>query len=95
MATTIIFSIYVTTYERTVAIKITLTNVSVYRASKITLLQWRTASADPSGIMSPKFFREKYLPAVDKYIMVIPARQRCVHAGKTPDGKLKINELGP
>ena len=55
--------------------------------SKIALLQWRTAIAVPSGVMSPKFFREKYLPTVDIH--------NGVHAGKAPDEKLKINELGP
>ena len=36
---------------------------------------------------------KKYLPVMDKYIMVIPA---CPHwcAGQAPDEKLKINELG-
>ena len=32
--------------------------------------------SDPLGI---KFFREKYLLAMDKHIMVIPACLHCVH----------------
>ena len=44
--------------------------------------------------MLVKFFGEKYLAAMDKYIMVIPACPHCVHAGKVPDEKLKVNELG-
>ena len=42
--------------------------------------------------MLVKFFGEKYLAAMDKYMMVIPACPHCVHAGKVPDEKLKVNE---
>ena len=42
--------------------------------------------------MFVKFFGEKYLAAMDKYIMVIPACLHCVHAGKVPHEKLKVNE---
>ena len=58
---------------------VTLTNVSVYcTASKRTLLQWRITSAAPPGIMFVGFFRKKYLPATDKYRVVIPAHPHCV-----------------
>ena len=58
---------------------VTITNVSVYcTASKRTLVQWRVASADPSGIMFVEFFREKYLLAMDKCTMVKPAHPHCV-----------------
>ena len=46
-------------------------------------LQWRMMSADPRGIMFVGFLHEKYLPAVAKYIIEIPARP------------LKIHQLGP
>ena len=45
--------------------------------------------------MLVKFFGDKYLAAIDEYIMVIPACPHCVHAGKVSDEKLKVNELGP
>ena len=56
---------------------ITLTNVSFYcTVSKRTLLQRRMMGADPPDVMFVEFFCEKYLSAMDKYIMVILA---CPH----------------
>ena len=49
---------------------VTLTNVFVYCTTF--LLQWRIMSADRFGIMLVKFFCEKDLLAMDKYIIVIP-----------------------
>ena len=67
--------------------KVMLTNASVYcTASKRTSLLWRVTSAGPPDM----FFRQKYLPAMDKYIM----DNATFYAGETPDEKLKINELG-
>ena len=57
-----------------VAMNVTLINTFFYcTASKRALLQWRMASVDPSGIMFVGFFGEKYLLAIAKCIMVIPA----------------------
>ena len=42
----------------------------------------------PPCIMFVKFFHEKYLPAMGKYIIVIPTRLQCV-AVEAPDEKLK------
>ena len=44
--------------------------------------------------MFVEFFCEKYLLAMDKYIMVIP-RPPALCAGEAPDKKLNINDLGP
>ena len=58
-----------------------LTNVSVYcTASMRALLEWRMTSADPPGIM---FFEEKHMPAMDKYITVIPACIVCRYLSVT------------
>ena len=76
-------------------VNVTLTNMYIYcTVSKRTLPQWRITSADLPGIMFVEFFREKYLLAMNKYIMVIPARLHCVQGG-APDEKLKINKLEP
>ena len=73
---------------------VTPTNMSLYcTASKRTLLQQRIMSVDPPDIMFVEFFHEKYLLAMDKYIMV--TRPPALDADKTPDEKLKINKLGP
>ena len=59
-----------------VAMNTTLTNVSLYctASKKNPILQWRMTSADPPVI---RFICKKYLLAMDKYIMVIPARIVC------------------
>ena len=62
--------------------------------SLVALLQWCLTSAYPPGTMFVEFFCKKYLPAMDKYIMVIPGRL-IVCRGKALDEKLKINKLGP
>ena len=55
-----------------VAMKVTPTNVSLYcTASKRTLLHWHMTITDPPGIMFVIY--KKYLAAMHKYIMVIPA----------------------
>ena len=80
--------ITIQTNRISLAMKVTLTNASVYCiASKRTSLLWRVTSTGPPDM----FFRQKYLPAMDKYIMVHNAT---FYAGETPDEKLKINELG-
>ena len=53
-------------------------NLLIISFSSAALLQWCLTSAYPPGIMFVEFFRKKYLPAMDKYIMVIPAYPRCV-----------------
>ena len=66
--------------------------MSVYcTASKRTLLERCIMSIDPPDIV---FFCEKYLLAMDKYIMVIPARPHWVQI-KHLIKNLKNNELGP
>ena len=40
-------------------------------------------------------FSEKYLQAMDKYIMVILPISSALCAGEAPDEKLKIDKLGP
>ena len=55
-----------------VAMNVTLTNMFFYcTACKTILSQWRMTSTDPFGIMFVELFREKYLLAMDKYVMVI------------------------
>ena len=44
-------------------------------------------SADPPGIVFVGFFLEKYLLAIAKYIMVIPARPPSLCEGEAPDEK--------
>ena len=75
-----------------VAMNVTLPNVSVYcTASKRTLLQWRITSADPPNIMFVEFFDKKYLPATDKYIVVIPTRPHCMQVKHL----MRNSRLGP
>ena len=76
-----------------VAMKITLTNMSIYCiASKRALLQWRITSADPPGIMFAEFLRNiRWLWIIHNGNTRLPA----LCAGKVPNEKLKINELGP
>ena len=45
--------------------------------------------------MFVKFFGEKYLPGMDKYINDGNTCPPALCAGKTPDEKLKINKLEP
>ena len=54
------------------------TNVSLYCTASKRKLQWHTMSADPPDIMFVEFFHDYYLSAMDKYIMVIPARPHWV-----------------
>ena len=62
-----------------VVMNVTLTNMLFYcTACKRTFLQWRMTSIDPPGIMFVELFREKYLLALDKYVMVIPT---CIVCG--------------
>ena len=62
-----------------VVMNVMLINVSLYcTASKRTLLQWHITSVDTPTIVFVGFFHEKYLPAMNKYIMVIPAHLHCV-----------------
>ena len=62
-----------------VAMNIALTDVFLHCiASKRTLL----TSVDPSTIVFVGFFHKKYLPAMNKYIMVIPPA-RVVCTGNT------------
>ena len=59
-------------------VNITLTNVSIYCTASIrAILEWCMMSTNPPGIMFVKFFDEKHVPAMDKYITVIPARIVC------------------
>ena len=60
-----------------VAMSVMLTNLFYCTSSKRTLPQWHMASADPPGIMFVGFFREKCLPAMDKYIMIISVHLHC------------------
>ena len=69
---------------------VVLTNMSVYcTESKITLLQWRIASAGPPGIIFLEFFCEKYLINNDN------TRPPALCVGEASDEKLKIHKLGP
>ena len=69
--------------------------VSVYyTACKRSLLQLRMTSPDPPGIMFVEFFDEKFLPAMDKYIIIIPARPHCAQV-KHLMRNWKLNEFGP
>ena len=49
--------------------------VCLLYSTKRAYLQWCIMSTDPPGI---KFFHEKYLLAMDKYIMVIPTHLHCM-----------------
>ena len=74
--------------------KIMLTKcVSLMHSIQKALLQCRIMSADPSGVIFAEFFREKYPPTMDKYIMVVHVGH--IVCSKAPDDKLKMNELEP
>ena len=53
---------------------VTLTNVSLY----CTASKKKKKIVDPPTVMFVGFFHEKYLPAMNKYIMVIPPHPHCV-----------------
>ena len=65
-----------------VMIKVTLLN------KHLCLLHNIQMSTDPSGITFVDVFCEKYLPAVDKW--VLPGHPHNLSARETPDEKLKI-----
>ena len=52
-------------------------------------------SANPPAITFVSLLHEIYVPAVGKYIMVIPAWLHNLCVREAPNEKLKINELGP
>ena len=65
-------------------------------ASKRTILQWRIYDERCMILLASCllfFFRKKYVLAIAKYIMVIPARPHALCAGEVNDEKLKINKL--